>query len=394
MATHKAPEDAEAALEDLEVKEVSVVDRPAIGRKFLVVKNADGDVQLIEEEAMSRGMIPAAAAAEFGRVPAEKDDTPAPAPAPEEQGGSELADIFEVIFTDTDDDDDPPEPGAHPVGVEPITKTAKADALKATSDAMGSLTTIVAALKKADASGEVPAEQAKALQECAKALTEAADKMGDGADDKTQAEQAKSAGDALQKASEALQKLVQLVSRIKELDDGVDKVDDGIVGSVRSLGKVLATIAGKQEPADDKAPANPQPPQLQQQAKRLEVFKGAVDANGDRDIILKVGASMRSTRLSKLRAAVKALNELMGELDPTKDEKAKTTKVDLSPLTSKLDTLAEAITKSNETLKAVDDRVAKIEQEDTTVPAGNAAPQTEPIDKKDKKKGLWDGLFA
>jgi chromosome segregation ATPase len=406
MAIHKAPEEAEAALEDLEVKEVSVVDRPAIGRRFLVVKNADGDVELInEEEAMSRGMIPAGAAEDFGHVK-DTDDS--------EEG---LADLFSVLFTEDDD--------SEPAGVESITKTAKADALKATSDAMGALTNVVASLKQADASGDLTEDQTKALGDVAKALAAAADKMGSKSDDEDktsqqQEEQAKSAAAALQKASDALQQLVQLVNRIKGLDDGIDKIDDEIVGSVRTIGKTLGSLAGAKEPEDkakdeedkkddDKKAAPPfggapggggqggddeeedEDKNKGPQQKRFEVFKGDVDANGDRSIVFKIGRSMRKTRLSKLRAAVKTLVALMEELDPKKD---KATKVDLSPVTSQLTALTEAVTKANETVKAIDSRVATIEQEDTTVPAGRGEQQTEQIEKKDDaKKGLWDNLL-
>ena len=50
---HKTPNAAEAKLTDLDVREVSVVDRPANKRRFLIVKRDEGLAVIRTEETMS-----------------------------------------------------------------------------------------------------------------------------------------------------------------------------------------------------------------------------------------------------------------------------------------------------------------------------------------------------
>lgn len=67
---------ATAELEDVDVREVSVVDRPAIRRTFLIVKNEDGELSVVRDEDLivtSKQIVPAASASTEEKRKAQKE---------------------------------------------------------------------------------------------------------------------------------------------------------------------------------------------------------------------------------------------------------------------------------------------------------------------------------
>jgi hypothetical protein len=420
----------DARLEDLDVREVSVVDRPANRRRFLIVKNADGtaEIEFISEDGISTedmmrsAILPSEREARGLRTvePVDKDDTEV---TDEDSDSSafelvSLIDGFDVDEPDRghedagdEDDDKPP--------IEPIEKQGKVgEVLRAVNAWVGQLTALVNQIRREEGGGEEQAADGDKKEKAGKLSAGVAGKLsslsgtikqwlsrvggsaGGKDEDKEATEKAASAG-----AAAALQRLMAVAAALKGLDASAD-VPSQVVAAVRQaatgLDSVLSTYGPEQQRETKKS-------------ARLQVFveKRDDDEDDDPEIIVKAGAKMKRTRLSKLKQAAYLLVSLLKELSPEdvededkdKDKKGKkrrAAKSEEPTLTAA--TIAEAV--EGVVSKVVEKALAKeapaAKDDGDVAPAGNAAsdpPDTEGAESVEKaagkpKKSLFHNLFT
>lgn len=268
---------------------------------------------------------------------------------------------------------------------EPVTKIA---AQKLTSDALARLMEAVNAISKADA---IEAVHATELRDIAKALDSEA-VAGNVTPE-----------DARKVTTDALSKLMTTTNLVKALDDEIDALPAAITQSLGEIAASLNGAAATTVKADDDAPTNPEPEQ-----PNLIVYKSARE-DGDLDLVIKRGAKMKTTRLSKLKEANAMLTKLIDELDSeaASDGGKKSTKksegdgaaaptVDTAAIVAEVTsavkkTIAGAVTTINDslnTLKGEIDAVTKrVDDVDGVVPDGNADDgdaDVKPVDKSDQ----------
>ena len=277
-------------LDGLDVREVSVVDRPANKRRFLIVKRAEDVMPKIEV--------------------------------------SHDADFLTEILKLAGADD-----------AESTAKAAAGELSRAVAEVVGKLSKTVATIKtefdKAGADkSKVPESVAADLRDVQQALSTIADALGK----KGEAPQAKAAGDALQVCTQALEQLMALTEKLKGLGEA-DAVPGDVADAIKAVAELLGGLEmsadGGKAPAKDGPKDGPPkgPPQAGSKGPAGEADK---DANGeatikafvskgdsDPEIILKIGSKMSKTRLSKLKSAVDTMISLVKELEGEADKDAK-----------------------------------------------------------------------
>lgn len=232
---------------------------------------------------------------------------------------------------------------------------------------------------------------------------------------------------AAEAVSAALADLMDTAALIKSLDDGIEALPEaitkqlsGIAGSLAgasSANKSADPTVGDLPAADLEFVTDPDP-----EAGPLTVYKRQ-GGDGDLDLVIKRGAKMKTTRLSKLKEAhamlSKLIEELEGDANSAKDGGAKepTKKADESAAAEPADTpepqqdpaegspagddvtsqIAEAVKKGllgavgaiNESLNKlnskIEDVAKRVDNVEGTVPAGQAADDgdAEPTKKND-----------
>ena len=144
--------------------------------------------------------------------------------------------------------------------------------------------------------------------------------------------------------------------------------------------------------------------------EKMEVFKGAlvVDSDGDMDVILKVGAKMKQTRLSLLKKIQGQLTKVISELEGTVQKAVETpAEMDVDSLADSLaakiegklsgkveDVSKQIETTATETQKRLDEMDGKIESLGETRTTGNSEDddETKPVHKDTGDENVWDGL--
>jgi len=408
MAT-KTPKDAEAKLTDLDVREVSVVDRPANKRRFLIVKRDGGGLAVIRtEEKMSKRAIPRAAAEEFGHILLTDDDQDDRATILKDE---DLADLIGAEEGDGPDEDASDED--EDAEIEPIEKGMVADAIKITKAALSKLMAVVNKLKKGKEAGAKPDPATlSVVRQVAAALTAMVEKLGEagGKGDKGKGKEQdsdegdkgdkteKAAKDALTVCTAAVGSLTNAINQLKELEADGD-VPPPVLNALRACATSLAALAGDEgaagagdeEQGDKGKKGKPfGKPEDEEKGKtekaaRPEVFlKRGNDA--DPEVIIKVGTKMKRTRLSLFKKAVEMLAEILKELSPSDQDRAKDSKANQDfqrAMLAKLDGIVGEV-------KKVSTRVEDLESGGR--PAGTDEDPPKPIEKK--AKGLWSGLLG
>lgn len=294
--------------------------------------------------------------------------------------------------------DDGGEGGGDP---EPVQK-AKA------KDALGKLTPILqkltGAVTKAKDLGDKPLtpEIAKAIGEVVEALKAFGGKAddADGGDDDADKKEKADAG-AL---AAAVSKLTAIVDAVKKAGDGEAPKD--LATKLAGIAKGLEGFLGKQKaPEDKKKDADADKKDADKKGKdakgktekALELFKAAGSADDDDpEVIIKAGAKMKRSRLSKLKKAVETLAELISELEgEASGGKEKATKaVDLTPVMDRIDEFASAVKSRFEALEEKTDTVNKrVENIENTRPAGNGEADPDPVQKSDGEDNFWAGVL-
>jgi hypothetical protein len=318
---------AKTRLEELEVHEVSVVDRPANRRKFLIVKRQEIEMPNTDKEKQNIKEI-------------SKDE------------GSALAllldlDNFsdeETEIEDQDHDDEDKGEGSF----SQIFKASDAGtALKAVQLAIQKSMGVAGAIKKL---GDTPIteEISKALRGVSAALKLMA---GD-----AEAKEIKEEGEAslVQKANSAVERLMAVASKLKELESNAEVTDD-LFSELSTISKSMAALAIITKADDKEGDQDTQDTDDQ----KIQVFVAKGDTSDDPEIVVKVGAKMGKARLGKLRTAVKLLTEVLGEIAPEDGDKKnkKKEKVGKSD-----DTLAAAISSVAESVKELGTQVQEMKE--------------------------------
>lgn len=388
-------------LEDLDVREVSLVDRPANQQKFLVVKRDDqtGDLSIALTEAEEMAKRSAVAASEatpatvieiegidkldpLGILDVADDDQPEPDPVDDDDTGDEE----EVDDAGDDEGDGESDDEGE---VEAVTKAA---ALRVANESLTGLMAVVNAISKTE--GGLSEEQATKLQDIAKALAPTA--------------KAAEVGNLRGDLTGALSRLMSLVNVVKALDDNVKELPSAVS---EGMNEVAATLKGAASPAEEQ---EQETDQGQGVAEQLVVYKSALP-DGDLDLILKRGAKMKTARLSTLRRAVSMLSDLIKELEGGNDpSKTKTKKNDeggqqqptaesiAAQVTASVNaSIAKVVKEVNGALETIKGEVAainkRVDDVEGTVPDGNADDDgdqqlNEKGEPVQKKQPFWAGI--
>lgn len=375
----KKKEEADAELEDLDVREVSIVDRPAIKRRFLIVKRDNGP-----EEDMPK-------------VKVSKDED---------------SSLLDLLFGSDDDKPDMDQDADivldEDIDLEAITKTAVEGTGKIVSVMVGKLTKVVSTLKSAEAA--VPADAATEVKSIAKTLGGLVQKLGGkGADDKT--EKAADSPALLKVCSASLQQLMSAATKIKEISKSAEEVPAALIGSISVAAVALAksVTAPKADAeagstADDTADDKGKTKTTKKDEPLFRVFVTKGDEDNP-EIIVKAGAKMKKLRLNQFRKAVSTLASLLKELEgDTSDSDKGVQKSDVSEIVNAgLAKGFELLEKKlgatvTDTVKASIEAVTKrLEAVEDTVPAGNGdadATETKPDEVKKTEGGMWSSVFA
>jgi hypothetical protein len=403
MPKKEAPE---ARLEDLDVREVSLVDKPANRRRFLVVKR--------QEDSMSTKRR-AAPADEVRKDDAGNDATDG---KNTDDANTQVAKDEEGSFLDilgigdspgegegASDDQGDADAGDQGGDTQQVQKAEKA------KDVLGKLTPILqkltgAVTKAKDLGGKpLTPEIAKTISEVVKALQgfggKADDDGGDGdAGDGEKDKKEKADTGAL---ASAVSKLTAIVEAVKKAGDGDAPKD--IATKLASIAKGLEGFLSKQKAPEDKKADDDKDAKDKDKKdakgkteKAFEVFKAAGSGNDDDpEVIIKAGAKMKRSRLSKLKKAVETLAALISELEGEASggkEKATKAEVDLSPVMNRIDEFASAVKSRFEALEGKTDAVNKrVENIENTRPAGNGEGDPDPVQKSDEGENFWAGVL-
>jgi hypothetical protein len=381
---HKTPNAAEAKLTDLDVREVSVVDRPANKRRFLIVKRDEGLAVIRTEETMSRTAIPRAEAEEFGHILLSDDGA---------VGILKDEDLAELVGAD-DGDAEAEEDEDVDAEDEVIEKGAVSDTVSIAKAALAKLMAVVNKLKKEkEAGGKPDSSVLSVVRQVAAALTALVEKLGDsdgkGKDkDKEEDTTEKAAKDALAVCTAAIGSLTNAINQLKDAEADGD-VPPPVINVLRAVANALSGLAGgdggnTEEEGKGKGKGKKPPVEETEKQSRLEVFMKRGDESADPEVMIKVGTKMKRTRLSLFKKAVEMLADILKELSPSDQDRAKGSKANQDfqrAMLEKLDGIGASVGK---VVKRVD------ELEAGGRPAG-ADDDPKVVEKK--QKGLWSGIL-
>lgn len=393
-------------LEELDVREVSLVDRPANQKPFVIVKCEGGiPTELPEAEEMARRSAVAASESTPGVV-IEKT-----------KGGVviEIDDISQLDPLDVVDDDeethvdkneaegdeaDTDDTGEGEEDSDSDQLVIKASTLTLVSESLTRLMDVVNAISKADALEDTHTAE---LRDIAKALSPEANTA-----DVT-------AEDARKVTTDALSKLMTTVNLVKALDDEIDALPDAVTKQIDEIAANLNGVAASTIEKNNDEVTNPESDE-----PKIIVYKSERD-DGDLDLVIKRGAKMKTTRLSKLREAHAMLSKLIEELEGEQaasdgGKKKKTTKsddtqegVDVEALVSEVTgavkkTIADVAKTINETLNGlkgeIDTVTKRMDEADGTVPDGHADDDEtgdddpEAVKKAKEKEASFDNILG
>lgn len=409
----------DAELEDLDVREVSIVDRPAIKRKFLIVKRQGGDLGVIRLEDQE---MPEAKQVEDQELEIEEIDMEDVIKEDEEEGSIlDMLDVEEdvvaedAVKADEDSSDE----------AEIVEKAVKADAVKRATALTAKLMSLVNKLKgmsKKEEAGKLPTSVTNEIRSIVQALTAMVASLTKGEPSKpakkeedtevTNRQDPKVVAGAIKIATAALERMMSAVNRLKELDDDVTKIPSAIINELRGIATELNRIVTRYGyPAKAKAKKTEEG-----QEETLKAFISD-DGTGDPEIILvsKAGAKMKHSRLSAFEKAVNTLMTLLNEIkgenkkdkketkksdeeDPDMSDKdkghegdkatASTTKDWMEGITKQIGELATKFEELSKGLTGQVEALSKKVEEAETIPAGEGDGDPAPTETK---KSFWAG---
>lgn len=372
------PKQTPAELENLDVREVSVVDRPANRRRFLIVKREGG---LAVEETMPN------------QTQVQKDETG----------------LLEVLGLgdETTDAGSAGQTADASTGVEDEEIVLVEKGTKATAAAANKLiarfTKLANALKKACEKGdETPATVASEMKSLVKMCRGIAGKLGSAKTAKAGAAKQVKASDAAKVVAECLKQLMDLSTKLKAAGDA--DVTPEAMGVMEAVCEALDALM-----SEEAAPPASGPPAAQSDKGKgkggetdgepaakaeepLEVYKRQTPEGVE--VVLKVGAKMKKMRLNQFEKALETLNSLLKELKGEAAQPAPAAKVDPAATVTKA--VEDLGAKVEQMLAAKLEPLAKrIEAVENASPGGNgdAEPHetVEPVSKRGAN--IWGGVF-
>lgn len=362
---------AKAELIDLEVDEVSVVDRGANLRRYLITKNESGDLVMKTEEPMGT------------KKKVKKADE---------------SDLSSILFGGEGWDDDSSDTSDEMVV---ITKGLKTEIEAALQKIMGKLSKIAGKAK--DIKKDVPSDVLTELSTIAEAVEALANQLSKDADGGTETtEKASDFGSMVIDATEAL---VAAANEIKALDDDTTEIPAALVDAIKKVAVMLMkAIERAGEEADDAEPDADDDAEVEQNdvAKMFgfEVFRVVQkDKDGKTQVVIKkADGKLKKMKLARFRKSVEYLTSLLKDLEDTPADKEETKKAvveGLSGVTELLDTKLAEVMKAVEKIGEGQEAIKKRQDDfETANPGGNGEPGedvdviTEPVEKS-----LWSGVL-
>ena len=278
----KAPKGAQAELTNLEVREVSLVDRPANKRKFLIVKRDEqGNPALtVEDQDMqntaNEGNATFIDILGMGDSAGQTQDTP-------------QDNTSEVEVVDLPDD----QPAGHQLPI-----------AKAVTEALQQLTGLANTGKINKSYNE---QETAEISKVADALVQLADKMGASVD----APELEAGGDVVTSVIKATEQLVKVANDVKKLGD--TDVPTSVADSLKSASLMLAKSIGSTTQEEDQ-----EQPEQPGEEPIIKAYIDPSDSSEDPMIVIeevtKAGAKMKKVRLNQFDKAVQILQSLLSEL--------------------------------------------------------------------------------
>ncbi len=401
----KAPKGAATRLIDLDVREVSVVDRPANKRRFLVIKRDSGLSIFRTEEHMPRSAIPREAAEEFGHIINDvknlEDKTAAQKSETDVLSDEDFLDFIGVADEEVTDAVDATVPPAEDLIT--IEKGLANEALKVAKTALQKLTGIINHLKgQKEKADKLPPALANTVKVTSQVLGALAQKLGvkGGGKGGKGCNTDKAVGDVVASLTAAVERLMGVVNSLKEVDQGAETIPGQIVTQIQGVATMLTAVLErygmpqeemeereKMEVTEQEKPVAP----AQKTVCKPEVFMKRDGELADPELIFKAGRKMKRTRLSLFKKAVEMLQEILHEIDletaraeASEQKKSKEEKADddfQKRMLEKLDAIATDVGK-------VTKRVDEIE---STRPAGHECDPPEQVEKKNR---MWASVFT
>lgn len=346
-------------LEELEVNEVSIVDRGANQKRFLIVKNEKGNLQIKESDGMPK-------------TKTKKSETD--------------TSLASLLFGEDWGDEST-------VSVD----GGKEEVLKAIKKILGRLVTVANACKveKSEDADNLVSTTKSALVKLFKHIA------GD-RDLQIEIHKNKKFVDLVM---EAVEVLTETVNAINELPEGFDEVPADVVNGLEKVISAVSSalsVATEEEPEDE---PEDEPEEVEANDSisatlGFEIFKDLETTSGEAVVCLKRGSAMKKVRLSVFKDAVSKLVKLIEELEGTKQE---TNKSEVNKdLTEKLDqvlklkdTLGDSL---GDQLNPLIDRLTSLEKRqeefETANPGSNGADEEETVSEPVAKSMWGDSPFS
>lgn len=311
--TKQTPDGAEAELEDLDVREVSVVDKPANQRRFLVIKSEEtgGVTVTLEANAMPENQNQVAS-----------QDTEA-----QSLDAMGLMDFLGLTVTKNEEPPQTEPPVDAPKLEEGQSLQGQVHAL--TKGLLQRLTKAAGDLKEDQ---EPSPEAVQELAQIAKGLDFFAGQIPH-EEGEVEIVQDDLEGGPKVLTHKALDHVMKATNAAKQIAQDAEHIPAEIPARLQAARILLEKAVGvevSEEPEAQEAPA----------LEGVEIFKAhGQDASDDPELILKVGAKMKKTRLSAFKKAIDLLSSILAELDGAEkvDESEKVTKAEDQDLTGKLE---------------------------------------------------------
>lgn len=382
-------------LEDLLVKEVSMVDHPAILRTFVIVKRQNTEDQTMAREAFAAGdtgdHVVEEDADESEAVIKEAAEATAEAAEDEDAGTVDLLELveYEDAEAETEEDEEEADPDSEGEIQEILKAVTVAQAFKPLNAALQQMMGATNDTKKLGKK-QLTKEVSSKFRGIMLALNLISGK-GKVKTEKAEAGTAKA-------ATAALQKLMSLVNTLKGM-----KQTEAFPGKLATQAKAIAgSISGLLATS----------PATSKKKQKAEATVAKAKGTDDPIVIIKAGKKMKKIRLAKLREAVTLLSSILKELEGddkmVKEAKTEDTKADkvekkeeakpteeTEGASATLAEIKDGITKLGEAIKGLGDSVETVTKRVTdlegTAPESNA--DEDPPEEVKKKRNLWDGVI-
>lgn len=349
------PAGAVAELEDLEVQEVSLVDRPANKRPWIITKRAGSNSALevlgMGKQQSSAGILEALGFGfGSGSQQVKKNEVPA---------GFKKPVINKALLPQVQQNVE--------LALKQLTELSNQEVNKA----------------------EVPDEWLKQLMEVGMAmqqLLEALQGQMEGGEEGSEPQEDSMPEEKRDNLNElvksACARLLEVANEMKSLDKNTPELPESVIKGIKEVAALLKTVN-----KDEEEPTDKDDQEDKEETQKLEVFKGVGD-----EVIIKSGDKLFQTTLKELEKMRNNFDKLIEKLNG----KAKTEKSVGAQLAKGFELLEKRSGEKTEEIKneisALAKRLDKIEGAN---PGGNggSAEETPASDKTEVSKSFWGSVF-